>query len=56
MFEYDSTNEPGHEEVVEESRKRQKVVADFVCRMITRIAEKQLEINVEKWMVLRNDE
>lgn len=36
--EYESMEEPGHEEVVEASRKRQKVVAEFVCRLIDRVA------------------
>lgn len=36
--------EPGHGEVMIESRKRQKVVAEFVCRLINRV-DKQLKAN-----------
>lgn len=38
VFEYDSMEEPGHEEVVQASKNRQSVVAEFVCRIIGRVA------------------
>lgn len=47
ITEYESMEEPGHEEVVEVGKKRQSVLAELVCRLITRIQLDDDSVNME---------